>query len=143
MNDAIITLYNNQKDALTKLSEVLSIELDVLKSRDRSLLAENAQEKVVLLSTIAKVDESIKLALSEQIFSESEQQLINEHESDIKELLNHCKHQNKVNGQIITSSQVAINRFKNMLQKSLNNQSATYDSKGLTNLSSNSLGLKA
>jgi flagellar biosynthesis/type III secretory pathway chaperone len=101
------------------------------------------KKKIIALNIISDVDQAIKTHLIDHPIEPSEQVIFNEQESAVKKLLNQCKHQNKVNGQIINSSQIAINRFKKMMQKSLKNQSATYDSKGLTNLSNTSIGLKA
>tara|TARA_B110000014_G_C20117538_1_gene590738 strand:+ start:1759 stop:2193 length:435 start_codon:yes stop_codon:yes gene_type:complete len=143
MNYTALDLLKKQQDSLITLTKILKDEFEILKSRDRSYLAQNAEKKIIALNIISDVDQAIKTHLIDHPIEPSEQVIFNEQESAVKKLLNQCKHQNKVNGQIINSSQIAINRFKNMMQKSLKNQSATYDSKGLTNLSNTSLGLKA
>ena len=146
-NSVIPPLLVAQEDALSKLNIVLLDEFKILKSRDRSLLEKNALLKEQVLVEISRVDKSINETITEaekaQGISAEEQDQLSQHKIKVKELLQTCKSQNEVNGQIINSSQIAINRFKNILQKTLTNQTTTYDNKGLTNLNVSSIGVKA
>lgn len=140
-NTKINELLLMQKNELAKLASLLNHEFDVLKERDLITLEQKAQEKELLLNNINQLDQ----ALSQQIPPEE----LNKHEQftdqvkAITGLLTECKKQNEINGQIINNSQVAINRFKGMLQQSISNNSMTYDSKGKTSINTHSIGIKA
>lgn len=123
MNYTALDLLKKQQDSLITLTKILKDEFEILKSRDRSYLAQNAEKKIIALNIISDVDQAIKTHLIDHPIEPSEQVIFNEQESAVKKLLNQCKHQNKVNGQIINSSQIAINRFKNMMQKSRDRKS--------------------
>jgi len=143
MNSSISVLMQKQKDELNRLHNILLDELEILKSRDRSFLEKNAELKIQALTEISHIDKAMNEMLTSQTLSIEDKEAAVLHESEVKTLLKACKDQNQVNGHIINSSQIAINRFKNILQKTLSNQSTTYDNKGLTNLSVSSIGVKA
>jgi flagellar biosynthesis protein FlgN len=134
-------LLNLQITELAKLQTLLSHELDILKNRELAILEEKSKEKEQVLSNINQLDQaisqhsSLKELQTDPDFSEKTKQII--------KLLHDCKQQNETNGQIISNSQVSINRFKGMLQQSIANNSMTYDDKGKTNININSIGIKA
>lgn len=140
-NMNLAELLNQQEAELNKLHSLLSNELAILKNRDIELLENAAAEKEACLNDINQVDQSIKQLAS---FDELKQdQTYAEQVTRIATLLSECKKQNEVNGQIINNSQIAMNRFKAMLQQSIANNSMTYDEKGRTNVKATSIGIKA
>jgi len=130
-----------QETQLTTLLTLLNSELEILKERDLNKLEEKSIEKEAILASINKLDESIKQKISINELNNNE--LFSNKINSINELLVECKKQNEINGQIINNSQIAINRFKGMLQKSVENNSMTYDAKGQTKINLNSIGIKA
>ncbi len=140
-NETITPLLNNQEHELTKLHTLLCNELEILKKRELSVLEQASAEKEAILTKVNLLDKeishyaSLETLQQDTIHSEQVARIIN--------LLHECKKQNEINGQIINNSQIAINRFKHMLQKSISNNSMTYDSKGKTTISKTSIGIKA
>ena len=143
MNDsAMITpLLNNQEAELIKLHSLLCNELEILKNRELSILEQASVEKEAVLNKVNLLDKEISHYASLDDLQKDEAH--SEQVARIINLLQDCKQQNEVNGQIINNSQIAINRFKNMLQKSISNNTMTYDNKGKTSISNNSIGIKA
>jgi len=137
----IAPLLNSQEDELTKLHSLLCNELEILKKRELALLEQASTEKEAILTKVNQLDKEISHYASLDLLQQDEN--YNEQVSRIINLLHDCKKQNEVNGQIINNSQIAINRFKNMLQKSISNNTMTYDSKGKTSISNVSIGIKA
>ena len=134
-------LLNSQEAELTKLCALLSNELELLKNRELASLEQAAAEKELVLTRVNQFDQAIKQQTSLKDLLEDEQH--SEQVTRIVNLLDECKQQNEVNGLIINNSQIAINRFKGMLQKSINDNSMTYDQKGKTSISKSSIGIKA
>lgn len=134
-------LLNVQETELTKLQTLLANELDTLKDRDLDQLNTISALKEETLTKINQLDQAISAQITSAELKEND--LYKEQVQRIIALLNDCKHNNEVNGQIINNSQVAMNRFKGMLQKSISNNSMTYDQKGYTSINTNSIGIKA
>ncbi len=134
-------LLNSQEAELTKLCALLSNELELLKNRELASLEQAAAEKELVLTRVNQFDQAIKQQTSLKDLLEDEQH--SEQVTRIVNLLDECKQQNEVNGLIINNSQIAINRFKGMLQKSISNNTMTYDNKGKTSISNRSIGIKA
>lgn len=141
MTDTVALLLDNQEAELTKLHELLCHELDILKNRELSILEQASAEKEQSLNKINQFDREISQNTSLELLQQDE--TYREQVSRIINLLHECKKQNEVNGQIINNSQIAINRFKSMLQKSISSNTMTYDSKGKTSISNISVGIKA
>jgi len=140
-NATITPLLNNQEAELTKLHSLLCNELEILKNRELAILEQASADKEAILTKINLLDKEISHYASLEILQQDETH--SEQVSRIINLLRDCKQQNEVNGQIINNSQIAINRFKNMLQKSISNNTMTYDNKGKTSISNISIGIKA
>jgi len=140
-NSKINELLQMQQNELEKLSSLLNHEFDVLKDRDLVTLEQKAQEKEQLLNNINQLDQALSQQIRPAELKENKQ--FTEQVTTITTLLGECKKQNEINGQIINNSQVAINRFKGMLQQSISNNSMTYDNKGQTSINTNSIGIKA
>ena len=141
MNDNLTQLLNNQESELTKLHELLCNELEILKNRELSVLDEASAKKEALLKNVNQIDQAISKNTSLELLQQDDTH--SDQVARIINLLHECKQQNEVNGQIINNSQIAINRFKGMLQKSISNNTMTYDNKGKTSISKNSIGIKA
>ena len=139
--NTITSLLNNQEAELSNLNALLCSELEILKNRELSILDQASAEKETILNKINLLDKEISHYTSLDVLQEDENH--SEQVSRIINLLHECKKQNEINGQIINNSQIAINRFKNMLQKSIANNTMTYDSKGKTSISNKSIGIKA
>jgi len=139
--EKITQLLNLQKSELGKLHDLLANELIILTARDLTELEKKAQEKELLLKNINQLDQAINQ--QSDLKSLKENNFFSEEVTEIITLLENCKKQNEINGQIINNSQIAINRFKGMLQQSIANNSMTYDNKGKTNINLNSIGIKA
>ena len=140
-NTKIAPLLNSQENELIKLHSLLASELEILKSRELEILAKASVEKETILTKINQLDKEISHYTSLDVLQKDENH--SEQVARIINLLHDCKQQNEINGQIINNSQIAINRFKNMLQKSISNNTMTYDSKGKTSISNISIGIKA
>ncbi len=140
-NATITSLLNNQEAELIKLHSLLCNELEILKNRELAILEQASAEKEAILTKVNQLDKEISHYASLDTLQQDENH--SEQVSRIINLLRDCKQQNEVNGQIINNSQIAINRFKNMLQKSISNNTMTYDSKGKTSISNISIGIKA
>jgi len=140
-NAKVTPLLNSQEAELTKLHALLCSELEILKKRELSILEQASAEKEAILTKVNQLDKEISHYTSLDDLQQNE--TYREQVARIINLLQDCKQQNEVNGQIINNSQIAINRFKNMLQKSISNNTMTYDSKGKTSISNISIGLKA
>jgi len=139
--NTVTLLLNNQEAELTKLHSLLCNELEILKNRELSILEQASAEKEAILNKVNLLDQEISQSTSLELLQQDANH--SEQVSRIINLLRDCKKQNEVNGQIINNSQIAINRFKGMLQKSISNNTMTYDSKGKTSISNRSIGLKA
>jgi len=139
--NTVTLLLNNQEAELTNLHSLLCNELEILKNRELSVLDQASAEKEAVLTKINQIDQEISKNTSLEILQQDTNH--SEQVSRIINLLHDCKQQNEVNGQIINNSQIAINRFKGMLQKSISNNTMTYDNKGKTTISNNSIGIKA
>ena len=140
-NATVTPLLNNQEAELTKLHSLLCNELEILKNRELSILEQASADKEAILNKVNLLDKEISHYASLDALQQDENH--SEQVSRIINLLHDCKKQNEVNGQIINNSQIAINRFKNMLQKSISNNTMTYDNKGKTSISNISIGIKA
>ena len=137
----IATLLNTQETKAKQLLDILTHELEILKTRELSILEEKSKEKELCLQEINQLDSAIQ-----QHATIEELKANDTYAAQIEQILDifqQCKKQNEVNGQIINNSQIAINRFKGMLQKSIANNSLTYDEKGNTNIKTRSIGIKA
>jgi len=137
----VTLLLNNQEAELTNLHSLLCNELEILKNRELSILEQASAEKEAVLIKVNQIDQEISKNTSLEILQQDENH--SEQVSRIINLLHDCKQQNEVNGLIINNSQIAINRFKGMLQKSISNNTMTYDNKGRTSISNTSIGVKA
>ncbi|MBL4911285.1 MAG: flagellar protein FlgN [Alteromonadaceae bacterium] len=139
--DNINKLLDLQLTELTNLQKLLINELNVLKNRELESLEVQTQAKEKVLANINQLDQTINQHAKLKDLHENP--LFTKKTEQIIELFSDCKQQNEINGQIINNTQISINRFKTMLQKSITNNSMTYDEKGKTNINIRSIGIKA
>ena len=134
-------LVAKQHQQLTLLVQIIANEKQILQQHDPQELLNISQEKNTLLVEIQQLDQEIG---QNQAFAQDKaagkltQELV-----EITELLNHCQQQNRVNGQIIQQSQLAVERMKTSLLENHNKNAITYDKKGKKRAGLSSLGLKA
>ena len=96
---SVSDLLNSQEAELTKLNSLLSNELELLKNRELATLEQAAAEKELVLTRINQFDQAISQQASLKDLQKNEEH--GEQVSRIVNLLNECKEQNEVNGQII------------------------------------------
>lgn len=134
-------LLAKQHQQLTLLSQIISKEKEVLQHHDPKALFAISQEKNTLLLAIQDLDK--KIGLNQPFAQEKAAGKLTKELSVITELLNQCKKQNLVNGQIIQQSQLAVERMKTSLLENHNKNAITYDNKGKKSAGLSSLDFKA
>jgi flagella synthesis protein FlgN len=126
---------------LQELEQVITDEKLVLQQHQPDALLQISEKKNQLLLSIQKLDQQISI---NQVFAQDKAAgFISQELTDIENLLKRCQQKNQVNGQIITQSQLAVERMKTSLLESHNKTSVTYDSKGKKSGGLSSIGLKA
>ncbi len=134
-------LLAQQLAQLSQLEILLIQEREVLQKHNPDALLEITQKKNDLLVDIQTLDGTISTSqvfLQQKSKGELDTQL-----QKVAECLTRCQDLNLVNGQIITQSELAIDRMKSALLENHDNSSMTYDSKGKKHVGLSSLGIKA
>jgi flagella synthesis protein FlgN len=134
-------LLAQQFSQLQELEQVIMEEKLVLQQHQPNALLQISERKNQLLLSIQNLDQQIGI---NQVFAQDKAAgFLNQELADIESLLTLCQQKNQVNGQIITQSQLAVERMKTSLLESHNKTSVTYDSKGKKSGGLSSIGLKA
>ena len=134
-------LLTQQYSQLQELEQVISEEKLVLQQHQPNALLEISEKKNQLLLSIQSLDKKISI---NQLFAQDKAAgFLSQELADIESLLKRCQQQNKVNGQIITQSQLAVERMKTSLLENHSKASMTYDNKGKKSGGLSSIGLKA
>lgn len=134
-------LLAQQFSQLQELEQVIMEEKLVLQQHQPNALLQISERKNQLLLSIQNLDQQIGI---NQVFAQDKAAgFLNQELADIENLLTLCQQKNQVNGQIITQSQLAVERMKTSLLESHNKTSVTYDSKGKKSGGLSSIGLKA
>ena len=134
-------LLAKQHQQLTLLSHIIANEKEILQQHDPKALLTISQEKNILLLAIQQLDKEIDL---NQAFAQAKAAgKLTEELAEITTLLNQCKKQNVINGQVIQQSQLAVERMKTSLLENYNKNAITYDNKGKKNAGLSTLGFKA
>lgn len=136
-----IALLAKQYTQLQALEKIIADEKLILQQHQPDKLIQISEQKNKLLIEIQDLDKEI--SLNQQFAQDKAAQLLSQELSDIENLLIHCQQQNQINGQIISQSQLAVERMKTTLLESHNKKAITYDSKGKKSGSLSSIGLKA
>ena len=134
-------LLNQQHQQLTELVEIIANEKLILQQHNPQALLLISQEKNTLLLDIETLDQ--KISQDKSFAQEKAAGQLTHALAQISLLLNHCKQQNIINGQIIQQSQLAVERMKTSLLENHNKNAITYDNKGKKSAGLSSLGLKA
>ncbi len=134
-------LVAKQHQQLTLLAQIIANEKQILQQHDPQKLLTISQEKNTLLLDIQQLDQEI--GQNQGFAQDKAAGKLTQELGGITELLNHCQQQNRVNGQIIQQSQLAVERMKTSLLESHNKNAITYDKKGKKSAGLSSLGLKA
>jgi flagella synthesis protein FlgN len=134
-------LLDQQFSQLQELEQVITDEKLVLQQHQPDALLQISEKKNQLLLSIQKLDQQIRI---NQAFAQDKAAgFLGKQLTEIESLLTLCQQKNQVNGQIITQSQLAVERMKTSLLESHNKTSVTYDSKGKKSGGLSSIGLKA
>jgi flagella synthesis protein FlgN len=134
-------LLAQQFSQLQELEQVITDEKLVLQQHQPDALLQISEKKNQLLLSIQKLDQQIRI---NQAFAQDKAAgFLGKQLTEIESLLTLCQQKNQVNGQIITQSQLAVERMKTSLLESHNKTSVTYDSKGKKSGGLSSIGLKA
>jgi flagella synthesis protein FlgN len=134
-------LLNQQHQQLTELVELIASEKLILQEHDPEALLLISEEKNTLLLAIEALDR--KISQDKGFAQDKATGILTNALANISSLLDQCKQQNIVNGQIIQQSKLAVERMKTSLLENHNKNAITYDSKGKKSAGLSSLGLKA
>lgn len=134
-------LLSQQHQQLTLLAQILANEKEILQQNDPKALLAISQEKNTQLVAIQTLDQEI--GRNQSFAQDKAAGKLTTELDEITELLNQCKQQNLINGQVIQQSQLAVERMKTSLLENHNKNAITYDNKGKKSAGLSSLGLKA
>jgi len=136
-----IELISQQLSQLQELEQIITDEKLILQQHQPNALLKVSEQKNLLLIAIQDLDKNISL---NQAFSiDKKAGFLDEKLTEIEDLLHLCQQKNKINGQIIAQSQLAVQRMKTTLLESNNKSSMTYDSKGNKSGGLSSIDMKA
>jgi flagellar biosynthesis protein FlgN len=134
-------LLAQQLTQLSQLESLLQQEREVLQKHSPDALLEITQQKNNLLAEIQTLDSTI--STSQVFLQQKSKGELDVKLQEVENILTRCKELNQVNGQIITQSELAIDRMKSSLLEKHDKSSMTYDSKGKKHVGLSSLGIKA
>ena len=140
-NPAIAEQVSQQINFLEQLATLLEQEKDILQQQNPEALIAITEQKNQLLLSIEQLDQALNN--NAEFINERQQGLHQEALNACKQLLERCKAQNQINGEIIQQSQLAVERMKTTLLENHNRSAMTYDRKGKRSAGLSSLGLKA
>ena len=134
-------LLSQQYLQLQELEQLIIDEKHILQQHQPKDLLQISEKKNQILLAIQELDKQISVSrafATDKAAGYLEQELL-----DIENLLTSCQQKNQINGQIITQSQLAVERMKTSLLEGHNKTSMTYDNKGKKSGGLSSIGLKA
>ena len=134
-------LLNKQLEQLNALEQLLLEEKELLTQRDPEALNALTEQKRVLLEAIEGLDAN--LSKNPQFLADKAQNLLDDALEQIRNTLHRCQELNVINGQVITHSQLAVERMKTSLLERHSRSSMTYNSKGKKHAGLSSLDIKA
>ena len=140
-NPVIAEQVTQQVNFLEQLATLLEQEKDILQQQTPEALIAVTEQKNQLLLSIEQLDKALNS--NTDFINERQQGLHQDALNTCKQLLERCKEQNQINGEIIQQSQLAVERMKTTLLENHNRSAMTYDSKGKKSAGLSSLGLKA
>jgi flagella synthesis protein FlgN len=134
-------LLSKQTEQLLLLEQFLLDEKEIIQKNQINELAQITDKKKSLLLSIENLDKNI--AEQADFLANKSAGMYNEELTTIETILERCKELNAVNGQLISQSQLAVERLKNNILEKHSKSTITYDSKGKTQGGLSSLGIKA
>ncbi|WP_159818300.1 flagellar export chaperone FlgN [Colwellia sp. 20A7] len=136
-----IELISLQFAQLQELEQIISNEKLILQQHQPDALLKISEQKNLLLIAIQDLDK--KISFNQAFSIDKKAGFLDEKLTEIEDLLHLCQQKNKINGQIIAQSQLAVERMKTTLLESNNKSSMTYDSKGKKSGGLSSINMKA
>lgn len=136
-----LELLAKQYAQLQSLEKIITDEKNILQQHQPDELIQISELKNLQLIAIQSLDQQI--SVNQQFAQDKAANLLSQELADIESLLKRCQQQNQVNGQIITQSQLAVERMKTTLLENHNKSAITYDNKGKKSGGLSSIGLKA
>ncbi len=131
--ERIVNLLEEEASLLKKLNELLLNETEALKAKDTNLLDDLIASKSSLLDQLGIMDKQRQLYLdtdnNARIYDQTFEVKISEMKTTIQDLLDQCKHQNKINGSIIEISQMFNSKILDIVLGH-HNQDDTYSAEG-------------
>ena len=119
MTTSLLLLLQQQLAQLVQMNEFLLLEREAFTSRSVEKIQTATAQKQNALVQLQATDQQISGSFVAEDF---EHQDIKPIKIEIDNAMAELKKQNEVNCLIINNSQIAINRFKGMLQKSINDR---------------------
>jgi len=124
----INNLLTLQLKQLSDLEVLLNEEQQILQHHDPEALVAINHTKTELLSKIESTDQH--LSSSPQFINGKKNGQYSQELQSIERLLDTCKEQNQMNGEIISKSQLSVERMRIALLENNTKSTMTYDSKG-------------
>ena len=136
-----IEFITQQHAQLQSLEQIIDEEKLILQQHQPTALLQISEQKNVLLLAIQELDKKISFSRSFSI--DKKAGLLDKEITEIEKLLITCQQKNQVNGQIISHSQLAVQRMKTTLLENNNKTSVTYNSKGKKSGGLSSISIKS
>jgi len=136
-----IEFITQQHAQLQSLEQIIDEEKLILQQHQPTALLQISEQKNVLLLAIQELDKQISFSRSFSI--DKKAGLLDKEITEIEKLLITCQKKNQVNGQIISHSQIAVQRMKTTLLENNNKTSVTYNSKGKKSGGLSSISIKS
>ena len=136
-----IEFLTQQHAQLQSLEQIIDEEKLILQQHQPTALLQISEQKNVLLLAIQELDKQISFSRSFSI--DKKAGLLDKEMTEIEKLLITCQKKNQVNGQIISHSQIAVQRMKTTLLENNNKTSVTYNSKGKKSGGLSSISIKS
>ncbi len=139
--ETVTQLIEKQEASLLELEKLLLLEKEILTKQNPQALVDITEKKHVLLLNIEEGDKA--LSLHPHFKKELNDGLHADALASASETLERCKELNQVNGNIITQSELAVERMRSTLLERNSKSTMTYDAKGKKSGGLSSLGIKA
>ena len=128
-----VSLLEQEVALLKNLKDLLIEETDALKAKDDNLINDITANKNPLLDKLGILDKQRQLFLesggNSAVYDQAFESQISKMKETIQQLLDECKHQNKINGSIIEISQLFNNRMLDIVFGN-DSQNETYSAEG-------------
>lgn len=112
MTSSLLILLQQQLQQLVQMNELLLSERNAFTQRDSAQMESINQQKVEALEKLKQTDDQISANFSTDDFNHPDIQDIKQ---KVDQALTEVKHENDVNGKIVSHSQVNLNMLKDMI----------------------------